>query len=122
MRPYHRRPVPLDYSREYFTKEFQSVARALPPSRIAVVRAAYTADETDWLILADGTAAAFAVTLPAASRVQGMAVTVKKTDASANAITIGATVDGAANPTLATQYKAMTVVSDGNAWLKIASI
>lgn len=120
--PYDRRPVPTAYDRDYFTKEFQSVQAALPPARFKVVRAAYTADSTDRLILADGTTAAFTVTLPSASRVQGMEVTIKKTDVSANAITVGGTVDGAVNPTLATQYKAMTVVSDGASWHKIASI
>jgi hypothetical protein len=31
-------------------------------------------------------------------------------------------VDGAVNPTLAAQYKSMTIVSDGTSWQKIAAI
>lgn len=85
------------------------------------VTAAYTIDgkiEDVDVVLADATSAAFTVTLPPANPYAGVAFTVKKTDASANAVTVdGAeTIDGAANYALAAQYDAVTVISNGTAW------
>lgn len=82
--------------------------------------AAYTAAIND-VVLADATAAAFTVTLPAAT--VGAVVRVKKVDASVNAVTVagagGATVDGAANTALAAQWNHVTLVSDGTNWFVI---
>lgn len=120
--PYSHSPAPQQYDRGFLSSELQKIQRALAPSAIQHVVAAYTAESRDHIILCDATAGAFTVTLPPASQVFRMEVTVKKVDASANAITIGGTVDGAVNPTLAAQYKSITVVSDGTAWYKIASV
>lgn len=67
------------------------------------------------VVLVDASAAAVDVTLPAAAA--GATVTVKKTDASANAVTIsGGTIDGAAQLVLATQWDHAALIADGNVW------
>jgi hypothetical protein len=84
--------------------------------------AAYTVTQSDDTILADATAAAFTVTVPAATLLAGKTYTVKKKDVSANAVTVGATIDGVASPTLAAQYNTITFYSDGTGWYKVSSI
>lgn len=73
------------------------------------------------LVLCDATTAAFTVTLPTAAA--GLPVTIKKTDASANAITVATpgaeTIDGAASTSVGTQWDYVTVVSDGTNWFVV---
>ncbi len=63
--------------------------------------------------------AARTITLPAVTCV-GLTVMVKKTDSSGNAVTVAragsATIDGATSVSLATQYKSVSLVSDGTNW------
>jgi hypothetical protein len=76
--------------------------------------AAYTLLPTDRTVLANTTSAAFAVTLPAKS-FAGEKHTIKNIG-TANTLTVTGTVDGTANPTLASLAK-LTVESDGtNFW------
>lgn len=74
----------------------------------------------DYLILADATAGAMTVDLPPVATSIGALIVVKKTDASANAVTLDAdgaeTIDGAATQDLAAQYDALTVTCDGVQW------
>lgn len=71
----------------------------------------------------NATGGAFNVTLPATTT-PGVRFTIKKVDASANAVTIVATVDGTVNPTLAAQWSSITVVSTSTSgtWYKVASV
>lgn len=119
---YNKRKTPESYQPGFFDVELGNIQRAIPSTKTRTVRAAYTADVTDNLILGDCTAGAFAVTLPNPARVQGAVFTIKKIDVSAHALTVGGTIDGVANPTLATQNKSMTVQSDGTAYWKLASV
>jgi hypothetical protein len=76
----------------------------------------YTAANGD-LVLADATSAAFTVTSPAATA--NNVFTVKKTDSSANAVTISpasGTIDGASSWVIYDQYSSFTFVSDGTNW------
>ncbi|WP_143206208.1 hypothetical protein [Singulisphaera sp. GP187] len=88
---------------------------------------AYTLTTSDSTILGNATGGAFAVTLPAANAVPaGRLFTVKKTDASANAVTLtraGADlIDGAATYALASQWKYATIQSDGvSNWYVVAN-
>lgn len=66
----------------------------------------------------DATANPISVTMP--TPVAGIRVTVKKMDSSANAITVTATVDGGANPTINYQFQAMDMVCDGTNWLWVS--
>lgn len=84
---------------------------------------AYTMTVYDRTVLADATDGAFAVTLPAANAVSpGTEVVVKKSDASANAVTItragSDTIDGATTSALAAQYNSKRLRSDGTSkWM-----
>jgi len=93
---------------------------AYTPGDVRSVTTAYAALLTDGLVLADATSAAFAVTLLSVGAGAGQILTVKKTDASANAVTITASgsnlIDGASTYALSTQYQSVTVLSDGVAW------
>lgn len=86
---------------------------------------AYTIVATDSNILADATGGAFQVTLPTAVGIIGREYTVKKTDASANAVTVGTTssqtIDGSTTYALSLQYRYLKVVSDGANWQVIAN-
>ena len=71
--------------------------------------------------------AAITLNLPNATyRYNGVQFTIKKTDSSANTVTIqgnGANIDGAANAVLTTQYQSLTVEWDSNLgrWHKVAT-
>lgn len=135
--PYTRRAVPTpapgglsgwaSQLSAWLRLEFANVQRGMASASSRTVTAATTALVTDGLILADATGGAFTVTLPDPSGVPDMVVTVKRLNGGANAVTIGGTVDGAANPTLAAQYDALTVwahVPTGGtgAWYVVASV
>ncbi len=85
----------------------------------------YAVLATDFVVLNDATAAAYSVTLPTAASIAGRLYTLKKTDVSANAVTVhttgGQLIDGASTYALALQYKYVTVVSDGANWNIIAN-
>lgn len=69
------------------------------------------------LVLVDAAAAAITITLPAPA--QGLAVTVKKIDGTANAVTVNpgsSTIDGSASASLSTANEAITFVGDGANW------
>lgn len=84
------------------------------------VTAAYSALTTDSVVLVDCTAGAVTVTLPKAADCKGCELNFKKTDASANAMTVDGngseTIDGAANVSTTTRYASYTVHSDGANW------
>jgi hypothetical protein len=67
------------------------------------------------VVLANASSEAINMTLPAVFT--GQFITIKKTDSSANTVTItppsGSTIDGAANKVLTLQYQSITVVCDG---------
>lgn len=73
------------------------------------------------VILGDATAGAFTVTLLAAATAgNGHVLTIKKTDASVNAVTVDAnaaeTIDGALTFVLSAQYQILTIICDGSNW------
>jgi hypothetical protein len=80
----------------------------------------YTLTTKDQVILANATSGAFAITLPTAVGNGGQQFTVKKIDASANAVTVNTsasqTIDGNTNNVLSTQNASVTAVSDGANW------
>lgn len=84
---------------------------------------AYTATTSVSTILCNATTAAFTVTLPTAVGNSGQIYTIKKTDSSANAVTVGTTssqtIDGAATFSLPSQWNFVVVTSDGANWMRI---
>lgn len=81
---------------------------------------AYTATDSDAVILCDASGGAFTVTLPTAVGISGKVYRIKKIDSSANAITIDAdgseTIDDSTTRVLSSQYDAITIISDGSEW------
>lgn len=80
----------------------------------------HTATTTEQVLLASASGGAFTITLPTAVGVTGQSYTVKKTDVTANAVTIATTasqtIDGSANYVLYTPTSVLVVVSDGTNW------
>ena len=90
--------------------------------------ASFTVQTTEFgqIYLCNATSAAIVATLPSAATAgNGFKVAFKKTDSSANAVTLtpnGAdTIDGAATYALTTQYSSVVVVSNGSVWSVIIS-
>jgi hypothetical protein len=121
-KPFSRDTAPPSWSPNFLDRMFGLLERAFVPQSVKLVDSAYVAPINDQTITVDASAAGVTVSLPDPSRVAYVVWTIKKVDASANAVTIGATVDGVANPTLATRWKSMTVQSDGATYLKIAAV
>ena len=88
------------------------------------VSATTTITTSDYAILADSTAAAITVTLPAASTVTGRIFFIKRVNAGANNVVIdpsaAETIDGAATHTLSAQWARIEIISNGSAWFIIA--
>lgn len=106
-------------------RQIVQTVNALLSKRLSVltVTAALALDDDHDILLCNATSAGFTVTLPKADGYSGRVFCLKKTDASANIVTIDGngseTIDGAANKTLAVQWESKTVVSDGTAWFII---
>ncbi len=93
---------------------------------IAAKTAAYTLTTSDYTIVADATSGAFAVTLPTAVGIAGRIYVIKRISAAANDVTVGTTssqtIDvGATTYVLSSQYKVVTLQSDGTGWIVIAN-
>jgi hypothetical protein len=84
----------------------------------------FTATEFEHTILCDATAGAFDIDLPAAASHTGRVYTIKKTDASANAVSIDPNgselIDGSSTSlALPTQWSKAMIQSNGTAWFRI---
>jgi hypothetical protein len=81
---------------------------------------AITTDDSLSVLLADASGGAVAVALPAPGPYADKWLTVKKTDATSNVVTldpgVGVTIDGAGTQVIAYQYDAITLISDGTNW------
>lgn len=73
--------------------------------RIITVTAAYTVGEDDDLINVNATGGAVAITINSSSNPR---ISIRKTDASANAVTVTATINGATNYALTSQNQSVT--------------
>ena len=60
------------------------------------------------------------LTLPDPSNTLGIKYTIKKIDSLSNIVTISGIVDGESSPQLTVQNSYITIISNGNAWYKIA--
>lgn len=113
---YNKGRIPGQYDRGVFEFELGNIQRAIQPTVIRSLTAATTQAIDDRIVLCDATGAAFTYTLLSATLASPFPVTVKRLNGGANAVTIGGTVDGVVNPTLAAQYASKTLISDGSAW------
>lgn len=89
-----------------------------PP--VTTVTASRTIKADAGFLLVDATAGAVTITLPPAREAIGFVITVLKTDAGGNAVTIdgsGAeTINGAATKSTTTQWAGWAITSNGAAW------
>lgn len=74
----------------------------------------YTAVASDGTIRVNATTAPVSITLPETNI--GYTLTIKKVDASLNAVTIVGVVDGVTNPTILVQYQSRTIQYNGTSW------
>ncbi len=115
---YSRRPAPKEYDPAWINVELARVAKSMPSYVIRRVTANTTLQINDGMVVGDATAGAFTITLPSPSLGSGQPVTIKKSDTSVNAITIGGTVDGVLNRTLSVQNDSIIIQSDGSTWFR----
>lgn len=87
---------------------------------ITTVTTTTTLDTTHYTVLADATSGNITINLPTAASASGRVYVIKKTDSSANTVTIdgsGAeTIDGATTNVISTQYVSITIQSNGTFW------
>lgn len=93
---------------------------------IATKTTAYTATAADRTILADATSGAFDIDLPAAASHSGRIYTIKKVDASGNAVSIDPNgtelIDGTSTSlAISTQWATRTIQSNGTSWFVIGN-
>ena len=95
---------------------------------IVAKTADYTATANDGTIEVDASGAARTITLPAVTGLGGRIYVIKKTDSSANAVTVDGnaseTIDGATTVSLASQYSTIIIQANaaGTAWHKLAGV
>ncbi|HKX23646.1 MAG TPA: hypothetical protein VJM46_00255, partial [Candidatus Saccharimonadales bacterium] len=91
---------------------------------IATKNANYSLTLLDHTVLANASGGSLTLTLPTAGALTGKSYTLKKIDASANAVTIATsgsqTIDGNPDFVLPAQWRYITVQSDGVNWFIIA--
>lgn len=96
------------------------------PCVVSVTTTYTVLTDDSYLVLCDATGGAFTVTLPAAASSTNVRVTIKKTDVSANAVTVDGnaaeTIDGAATFSLPAQWDAVTISCNGTAWFVEATV
>jgi hypothetical protein len=96
-------------------------AGAIAALGISSKTTAYTLTAADDVISADATTAAFTLTLPAAASSSGQVFYIRKSDSSANEVTIDAngseTIGGSLTRKLALQYDSITIACDGSNWI-----
>lgn len=87
---------------------------------IAAKSADYTATINDHTLLVSASAANRTITLPPASTSANLMLIIKKTDATANTVTVDGnaseTIDGVTTYVLGAQYKYVTIQCDGTGW------
>ena len=124
---YQRSPVQsfsgeLSGMADWLNLELGNIQPAIPVRATKTVTTAYTLTPLDDVVLVDCTTGAVIITWPDPTRSQHFTATVKKIDATANAVTfasiiastgVAATFDGVVNQTLASRWDSRTMRSDG---------
>lgn len=89
-------------------------------SVVTVTTSTYAVVDDDYLILCDASSNAITVALPSASSKEGRELTIKKVDATGNAVTIDGdaseNIDGSSSASISSQYESVTLISNGSDW------
>jgi hypothetical protein len=97
-----------------------TVSGAKIAQTVVTKTANYTLASTDYVALGNAAGGSFTFTLPAVATSTNRAYRVKKTDASANTVTVqgnaAETIDGANTAVLTRQYESIDLVCDGTTW------
>jgi len=112
--------VPTAYDHGWWVTELGNIQRAIPTFPIKRVTTLYTPTVIDRTITCDCTTAAVVIGLQPAQRQQGLELVIKKV-AGSFPVTIVGTIDGVTDPTLPNIYDSITIQSDGQEWIKVAS-
>ena len=114
-----KNPVTKVLTQENTFTETQTFDSLIEHSQVTKT-SSYTASAEEY-IFCNATSNVIVVTLPAVA--EGLQYTVKKTDASANAVTVSTNaselIDGEATQALTTQYDVITVVGTSTEWLTL---
>lgn len=121
LQPYARRPAPPSELKRFLDVEFSNLQRAVGIPTVRTITASDVVVAADDVILADATGGAITVTLGPAERLQFLKITIKRVNSGANAVTVNGTIDGGASFALASQYKGVTVQSNGTQWYILSS-
>lgn len=91
------------------------------PTSVVSKTTTYTITNLDRVVLCDATSGVFTVTLPQASLNEGLEIIIKKTDSSANDVTVNGNsdelIDGELTRPLTTQYECIEIICDGTGWI-----
>lgn len=121
-RPYGARRQKAQYDAGALFTELLNIQQAIPVAKVRTVVGAAIVQATDDTIAADAAGGAFAVTLPPADQLQFLKVTIKRINSGANAVTVSGTIDGGSTVSLSTQWKAVTLQSNGvDRWLILST-
>lgn len=108
---------------DFLTRELNGIDRGIKALRLTPTRTITASDNitiNDGVLLVDATAGNVTMTLPDVVTEAGRTYTIKKTDASANTVTVlptsPTTIDGAVSVVLTAQNQSVTVVASGTEW------
>jgi hypothetical protein len=119
---YAKRAAPNTYDETFLDREFGNIQRTMPPFICRTVTVNTNQALDDRYLLVDATTGARQVTLLHPTNWQAFPFTVKKTDASANAVTLIGTVEGIVNPVLSGQFWSIDMYSDGLTIYKLGGV
>lgn len=95
----------------------------LPPGEVHTTTVDRTFDDDDAAFLVDASGGPVTITLPDPAGESGRRCVVKKTDASANAVTVdvdgGGTIDGAPSASLPAQNDRLEAIGTGTEWISL---
>ena len=118
--PYNRRDIPEEWEHGWWVTELGNIQRSIPTYAVKRVNTLYTPTAVDRSIICDCTVSAVVIGLQAPNRQQGLELIITHAKG-AFPVTVIGTVSGVVDPTLPNLWDSMTIMSDGEHWLKIAS-
>lgn len=94
-------------------------------SRVTRKTISYSVNFSDEILLCDASGGAFTISVPVVQAVQGRRLTIKKTDSSANAVsvsTLTGAIDSGGTIVMATQNEAVSITFDGTNWFVVNQV